>query len=62
MVHPDEDRVRLSARHAHRADARGALAILNVFTMQALVPLKKRLDRSGGDSDEEEDKDGIRLS
>jgi hypothetical protein len=30
--------------------------------MQALVPLKKRLDRSGGDSDEEEDKDGIRLS
>lgn len=38
------------------------LAILNVFTMQALVPLKKRLDRSGAESDEAEDNGGIRHS
>jgi putative Mg2+ transporter-C (MgtC) family protein len=30
------------------------LAILNVFTMRALVPVKKRLDRAGGEGADSE--------
>jgi putative Mg2+ transporter-C (MgtC) family protein len=38
------------------------LAVLNVFTMQALVPLKKRLDQSVGAAYDEDLKDRVELT